>query len=268
MKEKIKAYLQGPRPYQQGVDLFRQYGNNLMLKATFRRVPESETLRQTLYEELRKLAGLTEEEFRSMKRFAVAPKGEKTSSESVVEPVKVKLKIDVKPEPVGSPVVQKVIRFRERFPFLNDADCPDVLKILVADMFTAYDTYVKTYNAIVDAPEDASNEEILLMAATTVENYLEDRAIFMELEHYRDNKELLGAHPRVFAAIMAEDLSSKSDIELMKMARNSSTNVSKWKAKVANATDEKEKQNAEKQLERWEKTKSVVKAELDKRKKN
>ena len=35
--------------------------------------------------------------------------------------------------------VRKAIRFREEFPFLRQPDCPDELKVLVADMFSAYD---------------------------------------------------------------------------------------------------------------------------------
>lgn len=40
------------------------------------------------------------------------------------------------PEPM-----RKMIRFREKYPFLNSPDCPDILKVLVADMFTAYGEY-------------------------------------------------------------------------------------------------------------------------------
>ena len=41
MKEKIIAYLSGPRPYREGIALYEEYGLNLMLKATFRRNTET-----------------------------------------------------------------------------------------------------------------------------------------------------------------------------------------------------------------------------------
>lgn len=71
MKEKIIAYLSGPRPYREGIALYEEYGLNLMLKATFRRNAETDLLRATLMEELRKLAGISETAFRTMQRKAV-----------------------------------------------------------------------------------------------------------------------------------------------------------------------------------------------------
>ena len=140
MKEKIIAYLSGPRPYREGIALYEEYGLNLMLKATFRRNAETDLLRATLMEELRKLAGISETAFRTMQRKAV-DSPHISSASIVVEEIKAeKTAVNV---PV-TPVVENVIRFRDRFPFLNSPDCPDVLKILVADMFTAYDLYLKT----------------------------------------------------------------------------------------------------------------------------
>ena len=65
MKEKIIAYLSGPRPYREGIALYEEYGLNLMLKATFRRNAETDLLRATLMEELHKLAGISETAFRT-----------------------------------------------------------------------------------------------------------------------------------------------------------------------------------------------------------
>ena len=53
MKEKIIAYLSGPRPYREGIALYEEYGLNLMLKASFRRNAETDLLRATLMEEMR-----------------------------------------------------------------------------------------------------------------------------------------------------------------------------------------------------------------------
>lgn len=144
MKEKIIAYLSGPRPYREGIALYEEYGLNLMLKATFRRNAETDLLRATLMEELRKLAGISETAFRTMQRKAV-DSPHISSASIVVEEIKAeKTAVNV---PV-TPVVENVIRFRDRFPFLNSPDCPDVLKILVADMFTAYDLYLKTFREL------------------------------------------------------------------------------------------------------------------------
>ena len=116
-----------------------------MLKASFRRNAETDLLRATLMEELRKsFAGISETAFRTMQRKAV-DSPHISSASIVVEEIKAeKTAVNV---PV-TPVVENVIRFRDRFPFLNSPDCPDVLKILVADMFTAYDLYLKTFREL------------------------------------------------------------------------------------------------------------------------
>lgn len=104
--------------------MYEEYGLNLMLKATFRRNAETDLLRATLMEELRKLAGISETAFRTMQRKAV-DSPHISSASIVVEEIKAeKTAVNV---PV-TPVVENVIRFRDRFPFLNSPDCPDVLK--------------------------------------------------------------------------------------------------------------------------------------------
>lgn len=265
MKEKIIAYLSGPRPYREGIALYEEYGLNLMLKATFRRNTETELLRATLMEELRKLAGLSETAFRTMQRKAadsphissafIGAVGEINAEETTVN------------VPV-TPVVENVIRFRDRFPFLNSPDCPDVLKILVADMFTAYDLYLKTFRELGELPDDAELEQAFGIAKTTVENYLEDRSIWEELEYYRDNHVLLGKHPRVAASLASDELSNKSDLEVMNIRKNAASNVSKWKKKLETVEGEEERAKALAAVDKWEFMKSAAEKELENRKKN
>ncbi|MCS2963572.1 hypothetical protein NXV12_23080 [Bacteroides thetaiotaomicron] len=57
MKQEIITYLAGPRNFIQGVELYEKYGINRMLKKSFRRQGETETMKAILLEELRKLAG-------------------------------------------------------------------------------------------------------------------------------------------------------------------------------------------------------------------
>lgn len=164
MKEKIIAYLSGPRPYREGIALYEEYGLNLMLKASFRRNAETDLLRATLMEELRKLAGISETAFRTMQRKAV-DSPHISSASIVVEEIKAeKTAVNV---PV-TPVVENVIRFRDRFPFLNSPDCPDVLKILVADMFTAYDLYLKTFRELGELIGNATSNKSGLMSSGMV----------------------------------------------------------------------------------------------------
>jgi hypothetical protein len=83
---------------------------------------------------------------------------------------------------------------RNEFPFLEDADCPEELKILVADMITAHSKYVKGHELLFEV---AHKGDIACFNAArqTVENYLENRRIWAELEHYKKTKTVLGEHP-------------------------------------------------------------------------
>ena len=142
-----------------------------------------------LFEELRKLAGLSEMDFSSMRRTAykkpepmpetvksVLPKTyvddslialadrfgvtvDELVSDEFIEKVlsadENQDKVDELEEELEEAkskycevpeTVRKTIRFREEFPFLNEKDCPNEFKILVSDMFSAYDLYRENKN--------------------------------------------------------------------------------------------------------------------------
>jgi len=65
----ITEYLKGPRDYNEGVALYQRFGVNLMLKRRFV-VDDTATTREILFDELRKIAGLTESEFAALPRRA------------------------------------------------------------------------------------------------------------------------------------------------------------------------------------------------------
>lgn len=105
--------------------------------------------------------------------------------------------------------VKRSIKLREEFPFLKQKDCPDVLKVLVNDMLTAYDEFVSGHEKLLEA---TTEEEIKSLTETVVENYLDNREIWEELNHYKQKGETLGKHP-VFAW-----MKRKAEIEAMKEA--------------------------------------------------
>ncbi len=91
MKQEIITYLAGPRNFIQGVELYEKYGINRMLKKSFRRQGETETMKAILLEELRKLAGLSEREFKTIRRNSkqlTAVKMEPAREETSKTPVK------------------------------------------------------------------------------------------------------------------------------------------------------------------------------------
>ena len=68
-KKEIVAYLSGPRNYDEGVKLYERHGHNRMYKRRFA-LENTEFSRALLAEELRKLAGLSDDEFNRLPRLA------------------------------------------------------------------------------------------------------------------------------------------------------------------------------------------------------
>lgn len=99
---------------------------------------------------------------------------------------------------VPAPTSDERAKLRDDFPFLNDADCPDELKVLVADKITAYKAYVKDQADLVKhangeldlQPDTAKN-----LAAQVVENFEKNREIYEELNYYKEHGKILGNHP-------------------------------------------------------------------------
>lgn len=285
MKEKIIAWLQGPRSFAAGMALYEQYGANLMLKASFRRRGDTPLIRATLLEELRKLCGLTEGQLRTLPRLAVtdAAASEKVNRQSAEEraadaeeraddaesrAAEAEKRATAGQNTPASDELKEMVSFRDRYPFLRAPDCPDVLKVLTADLFAAYDRYRDAHAALVALPDDAVVKEAERLAAEAVENYLQDRSILDELVHYRDHGTLLGRHPRVAAALQSTSLKNKTDLEVENIRKNAASNASKWRKKLEQCTPGTDDHTrCTDYLQRWELTRQEAEQELDDRKK-
>lgn len=263
-KQQITDYLSGIREYHEGVALYQLHGCNLRLKRLFM-TDDTANTREILMEELRKLAGLTESEFARLPRHAASPKLNGISIDAVIvdDPVPVAKNENVKaPEPL-----KKLISFREKYTFLNSPDCPDVLKVLVADMFTAFDNY-KAAHARLQELRDDESAAALADCDKVVTEYLKNREIWEELEYYRENGAILGKAAKFREMEQAEDYSKLSEIDLMKKLQSAAANESKHR-KTVNAAKEKGESNerAEAALVRWSATKKALQDEVARRKK-
>ena len=311
-KKEITAYLCGPRDYAEGVALYQRYGVNLRLKRQFA-VEDTAVIREILFDELRKLAGLSEIEFNHLPRQAVKKMAqlagvqakcvilddEKNDESALMELADsfgvtvdelvspdfqervlamdenadrideltdeleaARSKYAEAPEPV-----RKMIRFREKYPFLNSTDCPDVLKILVADMFTAYGNY-KAAHARLQVLGDADSATAAADCETVVTEYLKNREIWDELEYYRENGVILGKAAKFREMEAAEDLTKIPDVDLMGQLRSASVQESKAKKAVEEAKAKKQSnEKAEAAFVKWSNRKKELKAEIDRRKK-
>lgn len=315
MKQEIITYLSGPRNFREGVAIYEKYGVNRMLKRTFHRQEENDTLKAILFEELRKLAGLSELEFKTMRRHARTNRIEEPEiteqSQKKKEPVKYSdelllelaesfgvtvdelvsydfrdkvLSMDENADRVeeleqeleeaeqkykaAPETTVKMIRFREKFPFLSKPDCPDVLKILVADMFTAYGNYKEAFAKLEQMPDDANIQEAANVSRDIVENFIANREIWEELDYYREYGKILGKCEKVKFFAEQQEITGLSDIDIQKALQNARANLSKNVAKVKQAgDDEKKKEAAQKLVDKWEMSKKIIEEEIEERKK-
>lgn len=312
-KEQITEYLTGSRDYSEGVSLYQRHGQNLRLKRLFI-IDDTQSTREILFEELRKLAGLTELEFAHLPRRAATPtpKLSGTAAKVIIidEPKKdneASLKeladsFGVTVDELVSPdfqervlamdenadrieelteqldtarseyaetpePVRKMIRFREKYPFLNSPDCPDELKILVADMFTSYDNYKAAHSRLqVLADEEAA--EAVADCEKVVTEYLKNREIWDELEYYRENGTILGKAAKFREREAMEDYAKLSEIDLMSQLRSAAVNESKHKKAVAEAKSKGEtNEKSEAAFVRWSAKKKALQEEVARRKK-
>ncbi|RGN42354.1 hypothetical protein DWW69_19475 [Bacteroides sp. AF16-49] len=82
--------------------------------------------------------------------------------------------------------------FREEFPFLNEANCPVELEALTSRKFNSYYSYIDYHRKL----RDCTNlQEAADISKKIIDNYIENRAIWEELNWYKDHGVLLGKHP-------------------------------------------------------------------------
>lgn len=107
-------------------------------------------------------------------------------------------------------------KFREDFPFLRNPDCPVELKILAADKITAHERYVQAHDELFDC---TSLNECHQTAREAIENFMENRAIFAELDYYREHHAILGKH-RIFDHLrQLRDMQKLNIVELISKRR-------------------------------------------------
>lgn len=113
------------------------------------------------------------------------------STEPEVAPdIDVVSKIEAADLPVTT--TSKKHSIRDVYPFLNQAICPMELKALVTDKFSTFYQYRDLHKQLFDC---TNLEECTDTARSLLDNYLENRMIFAELDYYNDTKTILGKHP-------------------------------------------------------------------------
>ena len=83
-------------------------------------------------------------------------------------------------------------KLRDRWPFLDEPDCPVELQALITRRITRYHEYSSLYPQLREAQ---SLTELSALCGKLLDAYLDNQAIFRELEYYQKNRRVLGRHP-------------------------------------------------------------------------
>ena len=141
--------------------------------------------------------------------------------------------------------VRQAVKLREQFPFLREKDCPDVLKLLVNDLITAYENYKEGRKKLFDS---MTQEEEALLAKEIVENFIENKQAFAELEHYAQSGQILGEHPIFEEQKIKAELEELSADELSKKSNALRKNISTNRKKAEEAEDPEAKAGYEEKV--------------------
>lgn len=221
MRNKVITWLQSGCNFDEGLKLLDAAGIYRSFLHSCQRQGETPSNRSMLEYQLIRLAGLNEKQARQIK---------KTNHKKEIVPVSPKTEGHVKkldqqalaPLPVD-PHRQKI---REEFPFLSEPGCPDELKILVSDKITSYHCYVAAHARLFTVK---SKEETFNAARDTVENYINNRRIYEELDHYKRHRHLLMQHPIFERRKREKEISSMSAAGLAGLKKKLEMNI--WRNK-------------------------------------
>lgn len=135
-------------------------------------------------------------------------------------------------------------KIREIYPFLGDEDCPDELKVLVADKFTAYHKWVENYKNLSENNAKMTEEEIFEVAKKAVENFELDLDIADELDYYKEHKEILGEHPIFLEHNIQKEVAAIEVIDLVKQRNNLRTYINRDTKALEEGKIDKDKEEA------------------------
>ena len=117
---------------------------------------------------------------------------------------------------------EKTKPFREEFPFLDQPGCPVELEALASRKFARFHDYVKLHPKL---RECRSLDECAKVSRDLLDSYMENRAIWSELNYYQQHKAVLGKHPIFAAFAKRKNLLAMSVKDLMKRKQQLENNI-------------------------------------------
>lgn len=156
-------------------------------------------------------------------------------------------------------------KFTDEYPFINDTDCPDEIKILVHDKMAAYRRYAAAHEQLAkhtSGEAKLSEDEYVKIAKSAADDFAESEACKKELDYYKENKRLLAEHPTLKKIAMQREVDAMTVDEAHKFINSSASFFSRNKTKLASAQSDVLKADLEAKLAERETKVALVKEKL------
>jgi hypothetical protein len=226
MIKSILDYFKTDRSWDGGVKLFFKYSRNKAFQRKIQIQGETQRNLEMLHYQLWKLTGLPERQLRATLNEPVSKVPEPDTKAAPLDTNETNDTLQEK-KPATMTVQEATrMKLRDEFPFLGETSCPDSLKVLVSDMLTAHDKYVQAHQ---DLYEISDEKQAFEAADAVIDNYLDNRAIWDELVHYKKTGKILGNHPYFEELNRRKELQAMSVPELIKLEKQLSNNI--WRNK-------------------------------------
>ena len=242
--------------FNKAFELYKQTpGKNIGLETKLNRVGFTDEFLQSLLYDLQQLNGITDLEIAENKVSGM--KGKSSPELIDVEFDRVEASTEASTEaPEQSTEPSKLKNeellvfehektfeektLREEFPFLNDANCPEVMYVVVGKRITAFKRYQELHEKLqqVDSAEpQATEEEKTQLVQETEKAYSENQALWNELNHYGSTGEILGKHELFKQHVLKREVEEMNKEELVKFISSSATFFSRKKAELGKAKE-------------------------------
>lgn len=212
---------------------------------------------------------------RDVSAFAKANSGKKGTEVITLDPGQQKAADQAKVFQEAPEEVKKTVKLRERYPFLNDRNCPEKLHTLVGLNGTAYNAVVEARKELftkVVAAEEAegdpetvglTNEEIFEIAIQAVKDFELNIEGQEELDYYRDNGEILGKHPIFIDEVLQKKVNSYKPGKLSSQYTNLKGYVNREAKKLEKDMEDDKRLAILGKLEQWEKEIRLIEVRLE-----
>ena len=115
---------------------------------------------------------------------------------------------------------------RDRWPFLNEPDCPLELQAMVTQRITDYHQFTSLYSALSSC---STTGECAETAGMLLDAYFDSKAIGRELDYYQKHRRVLGRHPYFRTYNEIRNLRSKTTAQLYRERDRTKDNI--WRVK-------------------------------------